>query len=128
MKLLIWTRNDETGLLDDEFRDGDVFLVGDDSMPIGNQEKKSWLAIKIPNPPNMEKVMEEFQRSEYASGRSLGDDPVVRRKRIFTLDWRSKFTASDIERIEKAQGLPDGNDVVDGIVINKFTIKDFSRK
>jgi hypothetical protein len=131
MIVRIWVRDDETGLLDDEFKDGDVdSTIPDSAEPtIGGQEKKSWLIIKIPDPPNLGKVETDIIKSEFAPAETPGVNNVTRRKRIYRLDWRSKFTAEEIALIEDGnQQLPDGPDVVDGVVINKFTIKDFVRK
>lgn len=136
MLLWIWPRNDETGLLDDEFRDGDVLQTKPDSFEgsIGLQEKKSWLIIKIADPPNYSKVEADLVRSEYTPGPTLGDDPVVRRKRLYTLDWRTQFTAAEIAIIEDAnQTLPDGalssgGTVASGVVSGKFTIGSLRRK
>lgn len=136
MILWVWTRNDASGLLDDEFRDGDVMMTKPDSFEssIGAQEKKSWLVLKIVDPPNMARVQEELERSEYAPGPTPGDDNVVRRMRIYSVNWRSKFTSQEIAIIEDAnQTLPDGatsggGTVTSGVVSGLFTIKDFSRK
>ncbi len=130
MLLWIWTRDDETGVLDDEFRDGDVMMARADTFEpsIGVEEKKSWLIVQVPDPPNMDKVLTSLERSEYAPGAQNGDDPVVRRKRLYALNWRGKFTAAEIALIEGRAGLPDGQTVVNGIIVGKFTIRDLSRK
>lgn len=131
MLVKIWTRNDETGLYDDEFRDGDVDSVYDDSfeLSLGTQDKKSWLIIKIPNPPNQSKFQNEITRPEYGVPDAFGAENIIRRKRIYRLEWRQKFTADEIAIIEDAtQNLPDGPDVVSGVVYNKFTWTDFARK
>ena len=136
MLLWIWTRNDETGLLDDEFRDGDVLQTKPDSfeLSIGTQEKKSFLIVKIPDPPNMAKVEADLVRSEYAPGQTPGDDHVVRRKRLYWLDWRTKFTFLETGQVEDSNTqLPDGTlvsggTVTSGVVSGKFTISDFRRK
>lgn len=135
MLLWIWTRNDETGLLDDEFRDGDVLQTQPDAFEpsIGNIEKRTFLIIKIPDPPNIAKVASDLVRQEYAPGASP-EVRVVRRKRIYRLDWRAKFTADEIAVIEDAaQALPDGATaqgglVTAGVVIGLFTIGDLVRK
>lgn len=136
MILWIWTRNDETGLLDDEFRDGDVMQTKPDSFEpsIGLQEKKSFLILKVTDPPNMAKVQTDLERSEYAPGPTLGDDPVVRRKRIYNLNWRTRFAASEIAVVVDANAmLPDGTTqgggtVVSGVVSGLFAVGDLSRK
>lgn len=136
MLLWIWTRDDESGLLDDEFRDGDVLQTKPDSfeLSIGTQEKKSYLIIKIPDPPNIAKFMAELVVSEYSPGQTSGEENVVRRRRKFTLDWRTAFIAEEIATIEDANAvLPDGTlasggTVTAGVVSDKFTVSDFRRK
>lgn len=135
MILWIWTRNDATGLLDDEFRDGDIFQTKPDSFEpsIGVQEKKSFLIVKIPDPPNLAVVGEDLVRPEYAAGPSP-DETVIRRQRRYRLDWRAKFNAEEIALVESAASvLPDGatgggGSVTSGVVSSLFTITDFIRK
>jgi len=135
MILWIWTRNDATGLLDGEFRDSDIGQTKPDSFEpsIGVQEKKSWLIIKIPDPPNYAAVAEDLVTPEYAAGQTP-DENVIRRARRYRLDWRTQFTASEIAIIEDAlQILPDGTTqaggtVTSGVVSGLFTINDFRRK
>ena len=131
MLLWIWPKNDGTGLLDREYKDGDVFMTRPDSFEpsIGDQEKKSKLIINIPDPPNMSAVEAELVRSEFAPSQTGGEDNVVRRKRIYTLNWRLKFTEEEIAIIEDpTQVLPDGEYVTSGVVHGLFVINDFSRK
>ena len=136
MLLWVWFRNDETGLLDDEFRDGDVLQTKLDSFEpsIGTQEKKSWLIVKIPDPANIQKFRDDFERAEYSPGPTAESENVVRRKRIYRLPWRNKFSAEEIAVIEDANAmLADGNTasggtVVSGVVSGLFTVADFVRK
>lgn len=136
MLLWIWTRNDATGLLDDEFRDGDVLQTKPDSFEpsIGTQEKKSFLILKVPDPPNMAVVEQELVRTEYAPGESSSELNVVRRKRIYRLNWRAKFTEDEIALVASANDtLPDGSTanggtVAAGVVSGLFTIAEFIRK
>lgn len=135
MLLWIWTRNDETGLLDDEFRDGDILQTKPDTFEssIGSQEKKSYLIIKIPDPPNLAKVTSDLVLPEYGVGASP-DEVVIRRKCRYSLDWRTKFTAAEIATVVDANAmLPDGTlesggTVTSGVVSGKFVITDFRRK
>lgn len=135
MLIWIWTRNDETGVLDDEFRDGDVFKTKPDTFEasIGGIEKKSWLIVKTPDPPNYAKVESDLERPEYAQGPSP-EQSVIRRKRIYRCDWRSKFTADEIAIIEDATAtLPDGDTanggtVTAGVVAGLFNVGDLVRK
>lgn len=131
MLIWIWTRNDATGLLDDEFRDGDVFMVKPDSFEtsIGSQEKKSWLIVKVPDPANYAVVESEIVQPEYGLGPTPAEDNPIRRKRKYMLDWRKRFTAEEIAIIEDGnQMLPDSDTVTAGVVHDLFTIKDLSRK
>jgi hypothetical protein len=136
MLIWIWTRDDETGLLDDEFRDGDPLQTKLDSFEpsIGTSEKKSWLIIKIPDPPLTEKFMADFERAEYTPSQTQGEENIIRRKRIYRLPWRNKFTAAEIDVIEDGNAmLPDGQTsqggtVVSGVVSGLFTVSDFVRK
>lgn len=133
MLLWIWPRNDGTGLLDEEFRDGDVFQVKDDSFEpsIGTQERKSWLIVKIPDPPNKVRVMEDLGRSEYAQG-PAGSEPIVRRARIYAVNWRTKFTLEQQAIVADptqmlADATADGT-VAGGVVSDLFTLADVFRK
>lgn len=134
MQILIWTRNDETGLLDDEFRDGDPLQVRDDAFAFGPQEKKSWLAIKIPDPSLFEKFAADFERSEYSPDPNSEVGSIVRHKRIYRLPWRNKFSANEIATIEDANAMladgatSGGGTVVSGVVSGLFTVADFVRK
>lgn len=137
MLLQIWTRDDETGLFDDEYRDGDVFRARPDSdeASLGNIEKKSWLFVKVPDPPNMAKFMDEIQRPAYAPGATPADDHVVVQKARFYVDWRSKFVQSEIAIIEDfnqtfADGpLDSGGEVLASVIqTGKFTVADVVRK
>lgn len=136
MLVWLWTRNDETGLLDDEFKDNDVFKTEADSFEasIGTQEKKSWLIVKIPDPPNLQKVRDHLVRTEYQPGATPEAEHVVRNKRLYLSDWRQKFTITEIDTIEDPnQMLPDGpllsgGTVTSGVVSGKFTITDLRRK
>ena len=131
MLMWIFPRNDETGVLDNEFKDGDVMQVKPDAFlpAIGAQEKKSWLIVQIPDPPNPSNFEAEVLKSEYAPGPTAGDDPVMRRARAYRVNWREKFTAAEIAAIENAaQTLPDGPNVQNGVVVAGFSHRDISRK
>lgn len=131
----IWTRNDATGLLDDEYREGDVLMTKPDTFEpsIGAQEKKSFLIVKIPDPPNYAKVEADLVVPEYAPG-PTPDENVIRRRCRYRLDWRTRFTEAEIALIESANNmLPDGatasgGTVASGVVSGLFAIGDFVRK
>lgn len=133
MLVFVWTRNDATGLLDDEFRNNDLYRVEEDTEEpnLGSQEKKSWLVIKVPDPPNKEAVKSQLVEPEYTTGPISA---VVRRKRKYYCDWRSKFSAEEIAIAEDANAqfadgpLPSGGSVTAGVVSGKFTVNDFLRK
>lgn len=135
MLLWIWTRDDETGLLDDEFKDGDILQVKPDSFEgsIGLQEKKSFLILKVTDPPNLNKVMDDLVTPEFGAG-PTPDENVVRRKCRYTLDWRLKFIAEEITTIANpatmlADGVTaQGGTVASGVVSGLFTVQDLRRK
>lgn len=113
MLVYIWTRDD--GITDQDFFDGDVFLIFDDTHVPGAQEEKSWLIAKVPDYP----FKDELVSSEYAQG--PGIDPVIRRQRKYRVDWRPKFTPEEVIVIEDAtQTL--------GVVEGKFNVSDITRK
>lgn len=136
--MLIWifTRDDETGLLDGEFRNGDISQTKPDSFEpsIGNIEKRTNLIIKVPDPPNYPAFEQELVEPEYAAGPTTESANVVRRKRKFRIDWQVKFDAAEIALIESANDtLPDGvtsggGTVTAGVVDGLFTISDIIRK
>jgi hypothetical protein len=131
----IWVRNEGSGFLDHEARDGDVLLTFLDSFEpsLGTQDKKSFLIVKIPDPPNMQAVRDALVESEFALGPSA-DEVVMRRNRKYRINWRGFFTASEIAVIEDSNAmladgqLSSGGTVTSGVVSGKFTIADFIRK
>lgn len=134
MLAYIWYRDDATGLLDDEHKDGDVGLVFEDSHVPGALEPKAYLIVKVPDPPNLPKVMTEIVKSEYIPGATPGSAHETRHMRKYKLDWRPHFNDAEIAIItDGAQQLPDGpllsgGIVTSGIVEQKFTFEDFRRK
>ena len=133
MLLWIFTHDDETGLLDNEHKDGDIMQTKPDGSPVGTQEPKSYLIVQVPDPASYEMVAEELVRSQYEPGATPSSEHEMRHKRIYRLDWRSKFTAAEIALIESAtEMLPDGDTaqggtVASGVVSGLFTLKDFRR-
>jgi len=93
MLVWIWTRNDGTGILDDEFRDGDIFMVKEDSFEpsIGEMSKKAYLIAKMPDPPNKAAVMEGLVQEEWEPDSSGGTR--IKRQRKYKINWREKFDA-----------------------------------
>lgn len=131
----VYYRDEGSGLLDEEFKDGDVLQIHDDAFVPGTQGAKSYLFVLLPEVGfDVGKVTDELQRAEYSPGPTLGDENVIRRQRIFRLDWRTKFTADEIAIVEDSgQVLPDGaldsgGTVASGVVSGKFTVADFIRK
>lgn len=135
MIALLWTRDEASGILDEDSRENDVLkvLLDADEATLGGIEKKSYLAIKIPDPPNIANVMTALVEPEY----KVTEDPAetkIRRKRSFFVTWRSKFNADEIAIIEdQTQQFVDGplvsgGSVVSGVIYDKFTIEDFIRK
>lgn len=127
MLLWIWYRNDGQGL-DDDFKDGDIDHADYDTAPVGAQEKKSWLIVKVDDPPAgvIDDVIADYKVSEYAPGESFGDEPVTRRKRRWKINWRNQFTAEEIAAIVDPNQEPINS--VNGIVEGKFTRQDVKRK
>lgn len=136
MLVFIWPRDDATGQLDDEFKDGDIFRVAPDSdeSGLGVFDTQSWLVVKIPDPPNQELFEVELVGSEYAPGASPTEPNVVRHKRKYYCNWRSKFSEAEIQTIEDQSvklsdgQLSSGGTVAAGVVSGKFTVQDFLRK
>jgi len=136
MLIWVWTRNDQSGILDGEFRDGDIDHAKPDSFEpsIGSQEKLSWLIVKVPDPPNMMAFINALEIPEYAPGPELDDGPPVRRRRVYRLPWRNKLSAAEVAIKEAAtSNLPEGatsggGTVVNGVVSGLFSVSDFVRK
>ena len=136
MILKIFPRNDGTGILDDEMKDGDPLEVFPDSYEasLGVQDKKSYLCLKIPDPPNYEAVAEAFVQADYAPNPNVPEGVVIRRMRKYWLNWRSAFTAEEVAVIEDSSAtltdgeLASGGTVTAGVVSGKFDYQDFNRK
>ena len=135
MILVIFPRDDETGILDGEFRDGDISQVHEDTHVPGGLDVKANLWIRVPDPPNKTKFMEELVKPQYNPPPTSGEPSPVRHKSRWRVEWRQKFTpVTEIPLVEDSnQRLPDGpttagGNVVNGIVEDLFTIKDLIRK
>ena len=136
MIIKVSIRNDETGVLDGERRDGDIMSTKLDSEEgtLGGIEKKTSLFIKIPDPPNIENFRAGIVEPEYGAAASAGEDPPVRHYRKYRIEWRTRFSAQEIALIESvADQLPDGptasgGDVSLGVVSGLFTYTDIIRK
>lgn len=135
MRIKVWTRNDESGLLDGEFRDGDPDSTYDDSWIPGGQEPKSWLIIEVPDPPNLTQYLNASETPPFLQGENLpADETSVRHKRRYYLDWRAKFDGEEIATIENVtEVLADGSTsqggtVSGGVVSGLFSHQDFQRK
>ncbi|NNE62342.1 MAG: hypothetical protein HKN35_15730, partial [Woeseia sp.] len=95
---------------------------------------KSFLILKIPDPPNYNKFETDMVDPEYTPGATPGSENVIRRKRKYKIDWRQRFSANEINLIESASDtLPDGatqggGTVVSGVVSDLFTVSDMLRK
>lgn len=135
MLIQLLVRDEGSGFLDEEGRDSDPLIVFDDTFEgsLGLQDKKSFLIIKIPDPPNYAAIKQAMGEPEYGPGPDPGV-PVVRRFRKYSCNWRSRFQQSEIDVITDANAmLPDGplssgGTVTSGVVSGKFTILDFIRK
>jgi len=101
---------------------------------LGNIEKRTSLWVKVPDPPNMTKFEEELISPEYLPPASPETPPMVKHKRKYRINWRTKFNASEIALIESAADtLVDGptsagGTAVAGVVHDLFTVADIIRK
>jgi hypothetical protein len=121
MIVYIWTRNDGTGILDDEFRDGDIMMCKPDSWEesVGISERAEYLVVKMPDPPSLQAVMTGLVQEEWepdGSGMSR-----IKRQRKFAINWRAKFT--ETERAIIADPF-----ATLGVVADRFTHADIIRK
>lgn len=114
MIVLIQVRDE--GITDDDLRADDVYAIYPDDYVPGARELQRWLVVKMPEYPGN---ADDFVTSEYAPG--PGNEPVVRRKRKYRVDWKAKLTAEEIASVL------DINATVP-IVVGKFTPNDFVRK
>jgi hypothetical protein len=89
MRLLVWIRDE--GVLDTNFRDGDIFQSWPDEWTPGSKETQRWLAVQIPE--GLDPA--ELVTSEYAVG--PGEEPVVRRMRKYRLDYAPRLTPEELE-------------------------------
>lgn len=139
MILQLWIRDDETGIIDGENRDGDIEATKLDAeqATIGGIEKKTFLFAKVPDPPAgiISKFRDELDTPEYLPASDTGEKPQIRHKTKYRVDWRKRFTQAEIAIIEDAtQTLPDGpttsgnGTVVAGVVEGLFTLQDILRK
>ena len=125
--LLVWYRDDAAGLTTD-FKDGDILAIMPGAVTVGNAEKLDWLPIRIPAPPNSEDTKEHWLQEQYAPGPSTEENVLFRKRQYCVANWRSKFTQEQITAITSSLGLPDGPNVVNGIVENLFTRADVHPK
>ena len=124
MICLVYYRNDGSGILLTEARDGDVLEIRNDNAVISDQEQKSFLCIQVPEstpaqPYEANAVRAALQDSEYGVGPD-GDVITVRFRR-YKVDWRKKFTAAEQAIItDPLQTL--------GTIANRFVVTDFYAK
>ena len=119
MILQIYYRNDGTGILPDEARSGDCLLTYPDTFVPGDVESKTFLWLKIPDPPNKNAVTAAVTDSEYEADGSGSDR--VKRFRKFYINWAQRFTAAEIALITDPT-------VAFGVIEGKFTYLDFRQK
>lgn len=134
--MLLWIipRDDGAGLLPSDNRDGDIIQARPDSFEpsIGIQEKKSFLIIKLADPPNLAAVMDELVQSKYEPGPDGQNRVSASRK--WRVDWRTKFSAAEITTIlDSTASLADGTTqaggtVTGGVVAGLFGTRDMLRK
>jgi len=112
--LIIWV-NDE-GITDQEFKDGDIFQVKDDSFAPGSMETKRWLVVKMEDYAG---PWDELVSSEFGVG--AGNDGVVRRMRKYRLNYAPKLTPEELIAAK------DRDTHVD-IITDRYTLTDIVRK
>jgi hypothetical protein len=114
MKLLVWTRDE--GVLDGDFRDGDIFQVHPDEWEPGTKETQRWLVVQMADEGLSH---DELMASEYATG--PGNDPVVRRMRKYRLDYAPKLSPEELEAAkDRSADVPP--------IAGRFTVRDIVRK
>ncbi len=136
----------DEGPLDTNRKSGDIVAAYDDSWEpsIGGQEKKSWLAVKVPNPthpngnPFPQAVLDQTRAQLIAQEYEPGPTPEanqIRRERKHSIPFfRQKFSGDELIIIGDAnQVLPDGTTanggtVANGVVSGLFAFRDIVRK
>ena len=135
MIVFLMPRDDETGVLHGEFRDGDISSSKFDTDPIGNQEKKSRLPAHIDVQQGESLFVQKMNQAEYSVDQ-FGQPQLKTAARYYIPDWRTRFSSSEIAAIEDSTALiangplshGNGAEVIDGIVHGVFTVEDITQK
>ena len=112
----------------------DILKIEDDGSAVGNQDKKSYLILSMPDAPNYLAFKAEALKPQYTGDPAAENSLVVRHKSKYYIDYPAKLTQDEVAIVDDgAQQLPDGpltggGSVTDGIVSGIFTYKDFIRK
>lgn len=115
MQLMLWTRDE--GNLDDQFRDGDIFQVHDDTWIPGTKELQRFLIVQMPDHPGS---WDELVASEYSPG--AGGDPVIRRMRKYRVPYALVLDSDELAAAR------DRDVSVDPIGGGRFTLDHIVRK
>ena len=142
--MILFLKPVKDGPLDINLQAGDIVFAREDTAPIGGQEVKSWLALKIDDPVNsvgapfppatQAAIRDDLQRQEFSPG-PTPDANLIRRERKHAIHtYRSRFSQIELAIIDDAtQTLPDGptafgGTVAAGVVSGLFTFADLQRK
>ena len=109
MILKISTKDDETTMLPDERKRGDIMSVHDDAFIPGRIEKCTNLFVKVPDPPNIAKFQAELVRSEYGNTQTQAQTAPTIKHRIWFLPYWETLEQSVIDIVD-ADSDADEND------------------
>lgn len=121
-----------SGLLDGEYRRGDIEAVHDDTFVPGTIGRKTRVFIKIPDPPNLSDFQSQIVSEEFRPGPSSEENLIAAARRFYFPYW-THFTPDQLDIAEAVQEFPDGEfdgggNVVNGIIEDRFTAQDIRRK
>lgn len=143
--MIILIKPVDDGPLDINLKAGDVVFAKLDSDPApGNQEKKSYLVLSMPDPVNavgnpfplsvLQGVQADMQREEFAPGATPEANDIRRARRYAIPHFRQRLSNDEFLIVKDANAmLPDGptafgGTVLSGVVSGLFTFADIVRK
>lgn len=117
----------DEGARPESCREGDILLIRPDSFEesLGEQDKKSYLIVKFPNPPNYpadESAADFYVTPEYGAVDEGGNVDITR-ARSYTVGWKDKFTEEERETIRDRTLI-----LGTGVVSGRFTLADIVPK
>ncbi|MCY2962739.1 MAG: hypothetical protein NT069_03655 [Planctomycetota bacterium] len=126
--LLIWYRDYGSGLLTDS-NAGDIEAIFDGEQMPGTDDRKDWLAIRIPIPSNPDATREAWLSSRFEPGPTPEENVIAQKRRYGVTNWETKFTAEQLAIIRSRNMLPDGTRIgVGGTVVNGIVEGVFTRE